>query len=86
MLTDKVETDFFLFLKRRWRTILNFTNLSVNFLYRVIKLTSPTINYFIIAGTILMYASVYFYLIPAFTPSVAQAGCLVRIIVYCITG
>ena len=83
MLTDKVETDFFLFLKRRWRTILN---LSVNFLYRVIKLTSPTINYFIIAGTILMYASVYFYLIPAFTPSVVQAGCLVRIIVYCITG
>ena len=58
------------------------TILSVNFPYRIIKLTSPMINYFIIVGTISMYASVYFYLIPALTPSAAQAGCLVGIIMF----
>lgn len=49
------------------------------FSYRIIKLTSPKINYFIIAGTVLMYISVYFYF-PAFTSGAAQAGCLVKMI------
>ena len=41
------------------------------------KLSSPKLNYFIIAGAMLMYMSVYFYLLPVEDTVVVQARCIV---------
>ena len=54
--------------------------LLINFscLYRTVRLSSPTLNYFIIAGAILMYASIFFYLLPTEDMTVVKARCVVR--------
>ena len=44
---------------------------------RIVKLTSPNLNYFTIAGTVLMYASTYFYLLPETSEPVIVARCIV---------
>ena len=45
------------------------------FVIRIIKLTSPTINYFIISGAMFMYCSVFFYEFP-FNESTQRAVAL----------
>ena len=45
--------------------------------YRIVKLTSPNLNYFTIAGTMLMYISTYFYLLPETSEPVIVARCIV---------
>ena len=44
---------------------------------RIVKLTSPNLNYFTIAGTVLMYASTYFYLLPETSEPIIVARCIV---------
>ena len=44
---------------------------------RIVKLTSPKLNYIIIAGAVLMYISTYFYLLPSTIEAVVQARCIV---------
>ena len=45
--------------------------------HRIVKISSPSLNYFIILGAFLMYSSVYFFLIPSLNPVVVLTGCLV---------
>ena len=52
----------------------------VIFTHRLIKISSPKLNYFIIAGAMLMYASIYFYLLPVTRIAVVQARCIVSLI------
>ena len=40
-------------------------------------MTSPNLNYFIIAGAMLIYVSIYFYLMPATSRKLALARCVV---------
>jgi hypothetical protein len=42
-----------------------------------VKLSSPNLNYIIIAGAILMYASVYIYLLPSETEIFTHVRCIV---------
>ena len=44
---------------------------------RIVRLSSPTLNYFIIAGTIFMYASIFFFLLPANEMEVIVVRCVV---------
>ena len=44
---------------------------------RMVKRSSPNLNYFIITGALIMYSSVYFYLIPSTDKAVVQARCVV---------
>ena len=44
---------------------------------RLIKLSSPKLNYFIIVGAMLMYVSVYFYLLPVMDTIAVEARCIV---------
>ena len=60
-----------------YSTIIACINIFVLNDFRIVKLTSPKLNYLIIAGTITMYMSVLFYLIPTTSPSIAQLSCLV---------
>ena len=44
---------------------------------RIVKLSSPKLNYFIIAGAVFMYCSVYIHLIPSTDEVVNQVRCVV---------
>ena len=44
------------------------------------KLSSPNLNYFIITGAVLMYCSIYFYLLPTVHKDVVLASCIVSTI------
>ena len=44
---------------------------------RSMKLTPPNLDYIYIAGTVLMYASTYFYLLPETSQLVTVARCIV---------
>ena len=46
---------------------------------RLIRLTSPNLNYLIGAGAILLYIDVYFYIIPTSDRDTATIFCNVRI-------
>ena len=48
--------------------------------YRVVKLSSPKLNYLIIIGAVLMYCSIYFYLLPIVHMDVVLASCIVSIV------
>ena len=50
------------------------------FFHRIVKLSSPSLNYFIILGAFLMYSSIYFFLVPSLNPVIVLTGCLVRIL------
>lgn len=45
--------------------------------YKVVKLSSPKLNYFIIAGAMLMYISIIFYLLSNTDESITLARCIV---------
>ena len=47
-------------------------------LFRTVRLSSPTLNYFIIVGAVLMYTSIFFYLLPTEDEAVVKARCVVR--------
>ena len=47
---------------------------------RIVKLSSPNLNYLIIIGAMFMYLSVYFHLMPVTSANAVQARCIVR---YC---
>ena len=49
--------------------------------YRVVKLSSPNLNYFIITGAALLYVSIYLYIIPINTKCTANIICNVSLIV-----
>lgn len=49
------------------------------YLCRIVKLTSPNLNYFIIAGAIIMYASTFFYVLPTTSVVLIQACCIVSV-------
>ena len=40
-------------------------HVALNFLPRIVKLTSPNLNYLVLLGAFLMYTSVYFYVLPS---------------------
>ena len=42
---------------------------------RLIRLTSPTLNYFICSGALMLYVSVYFYAIHSTDPDIATVLC-----------
>ena len=44
-------------------------------LCRLIRLSSPTLNYFIVGGALVMYASVLFYVSPTYTMEATSAFC-----------
>ena len=46
-------------------------------LCRIIKISSPSLNYFIILGALLMYTSIYFYLLPSLNTDIILTGCIV---------
>ena len=54
-------------------------------LCRALKVTSPKLNYFIIAGAILMYISIGFYLMPTKSEDLSLARCMVCTVVGNIT-
>lgn len=45
------------------------------------KISSPSLNYFIILGAFLMYSSIYFFLFPSLNPVVVLTGCLVSTLI-----
>ena len=50
---------------------------SVYFL-RVVRLTSPNLNYLVIAGAVLLYVSIFFWVTPADNKGIATTLCNVR--------
>ena len=46
-------------------------------MHRIVKISSPSLNYFIILGALLMYISIYFYLFPSLDTDIVLAGCIV---------
>ena len=48
-------------------------------IYRLVKLSSPNLNYFIIIGAVLMYISIFFYILPVTNTDVVLASCIVRL-------
>ena len=53
----------------------------LNFLpYRVIKLTSPNLNYFLISGVVMMYSSVYIGLLYTTNETSVHVRCIVSLI------
>ncbi len=44
---------------------------------RVVQLTSPNLNYFIIGGSVLMFTSVYIGVLPTTEQSVVHVQCIV---------
>ena len=74
----------FLFRKRKWETLL-FINLLYDhiirvhfFACRIVKMTSPNLNYVIVAGALLMFISVYIDLIPTTDSAIVYTQCIVR--------
>ena len=53
----------------------NNTNTEKMFACRVVRLTSPNLNYFIIAGSYIMYASIFIRLIPSVDQTVNEVIC-----------
>ena len=51
----------------------------LSYINRVVKLSSPNLNYFIIVGAMLMYSSIYFYLLPVANKNALLASCIVSI-------
>ena len=49
------------------------------YVYRLVKLSSPNLNYFIIIGAVLMYVSIFFYILPVTDKDVVLASCIVSI-------
>ena len=49
----------------------------VFFTYRVVKLTSPNINYFVIIGAYLLYSSIFFRVLPSTNLAANSARCIV---------
>ena len=47
------------------------------FLARVVRLSSVNLNYAILFGALLMYLSVYTYLVPTISPNPVKAMCVV---------
>ena len=47
---------------------------------RLVKLSSPNLNYFIIIGAVLMYISIFFYILPIIDTDVVFASCIVSIL------
>ena len=47
--------------------------------YRVIKLTSPNLNYFLISGAVMMYSSVYIGVLYTTDETCAQVHCIVSL-------
>ena len=43
--------------------------------YRIVRLISPNLNYLIIAGAIMLYASVYFFLVSSTDPFLVTFSC-----------
>ena len=58
--------------------IWNIMIIIMPFICRVVKLTSPNLNYVIIAGALLMFLSVYINLIPTINSRAVYAQCIVR--------
>ena len=54
-----------------------FPSNALYFNFRIVKLTSPNLSYFMIAGTIIIYSSVYFRLLPTTALSYARFLCSV---------
>ena len=52
-------------------------------IHRLIRLTSPNLNYLMIVGTSLMYGSGIAFVIPAATPPVALSFCFVSVNNHC---
>ena len=48
-----------------------------SFTYRVVKLTSPNINYFVIVGAYLLYLHIFFRVLPSTSYAVNSARCIV---------
>lgn len=46
---------------------------------RLVKITSPNLNYIIILGAVLMYSSIYFSVLLSVNPEVVQARCIVSV-------
>ena len=46
-------------------------------IFRAVKLSSPNLNYVIIAGSMLMYISIFIYLLPYSEESIVLARCIV---------
>lgn len=46
-------------------------------IYRIVKISSPSLNYFIIIGAFLMYTSIYFVVLPSLNSVIVLTGCLV---------
>ena len=47
--------------------------------YRVVRLSSPTLNFFIAVGAFMMYASIFFYLLPTDSEKIAKFHCVVSL-------
>ena len=47
--------------------------------YRVVRLSSPTLNLFIAVGAFMMYASIFFYLLPTDSEKIAKFHCVVSL-------
>lgn len=69
-----------IFRNRKWDNYYKLTSLLYwSYLHycRTVRLSSPNLNYFIIAGAILMYISIGFYLLPTRSEVVVHARCVV---------
>ena len=65
---------------RKRKLVKLFKNSELMFLYlynRIVKISSPSLNYFIILGASIMYSSIYFFLLPSLNHVVVLTGCLV---------
>ena len=53
------------------------------FFYRIVKLTSPKLNYIVLLGAFMLYTSVYFYVLPSTQKLTSTVYCHVSTNVYC---
>ena len=66
----------YLFVEMAGKGLQNLYPMSI-YLHRVIRLTSPKLNYFSISGSILMYLSVFFQLLPTTHKTMFHSQCIV---------
>ena len=78
----------FIFRKRKLAYHLNLVSsqLLSKFInsYRLIKLSSPKLNYIITVGAVLMYTAIYFYFLPVINKNAVKARCIVSRLYYTI--
>ena len=70
-----------IFRNRKYGKELTQIYANMPFFYRIVKISSPSLNYFIILGAFLMYSSIYFFLFPSLNPVIVLTGCLVSTII-----